>query len=142
MSGLVLKLAPGEKFIVNGAVLENGDKPSRIRISDSDARVLRVRDALRPDEVDTPVKQVYYAIQLLITGDLEEEPTLPAIDAECVKLEDVFETIDTEMIPKLRKMVQRGNYYSALCHLRQVLVIEASLFARAAANSEQAKKVA
>ena len=142
MSGLVLKLAPGEKFIVNGAVLENGDKPSRIRISDSDARVLRVRDALRPDEVDTPVKQVYYAIQLLITGDLEEEPTLPAIDAECVKLEDVFETIDTEMIPKLRKMVQRGNYYSALCHLRQVLVIEASLFARAAANSEQPKKVA
>ena len=142
MSGLVLKLAPGEKFIVNGAVLENGDKPSRIRISDSDARVLRVRDALRPDEVDTPVKQVYYAIQLLITGDLEEESTLPAIDAECEKLEDVFETIDTEMIPKLRKMVQRGNYYSALCHLRQVLVIEASLFARAAANAEQAKKVA
>ena len=72
MSGLVLKIAPGERFIVNGAVLENGDKPARIRIADGDARVLRCRDALLPEDVNTPVKQVYYAVQLLITGDLKD----------------------------------------------------------------------
>ena len=141
MSGLVLKLSPGEKFIVNGAVLENGDKPSRIRITDNDARVLRCQDALHPDEVDTPVKQVYYAIQLLITGDLEEERTVPAVDAECVKLEEVFETINPELVPKLRNMIQRGNYYSALCHLRQILVIEAGLLAHGSELATE-KKVA
>ena len=31
MSGLVFKVAPGERFIINGATLENGDKPARIR---------------------------------------------------------------------------------------------------------------
>tara|TARA_R110000787_G_scaffold4726_9_gene17899 strand:- start:11934 stop:12368 length:435 start_codon:yes stop_codon:yes gene_type:complete len=130
MSGLVLKIAPGERFIVNGAILENGDKPARIRITEGDVRVLRCRDALRPEEVNSPCKQIYYAVQLLITGDLEEGGTLPAIDDECSKLLDVFKTIDPELIPTLRSMISRGNYYSALCHLRQILVIENQLLAR------------
>ncbi len=131
MSGLVLKIAPGERFIVNGAVLENGDKPARIRITDSDVRVLRCRDALRPEDVNTPCKQIYYAVQLLITGDLEELGTLPAIDDECAKLLDIFKPINAELIPALRSMVSRGNYYSALCHLKQIMVIEDQLLARA-----------
>ncbi|MFN3312055.1 MAG: flagellar biosynthesis repressor FlbT [Hyphomonas sp.] len=130
MSGLVLKIAPGERFIINGATLENGDKPSRIRIIEGDARVLRLRDALHPNDVNTPVKRVYYAIQLLITGDVDEVEALPAIDAQCVQLLDVFGTIDGEMIPTLRAMLARRNYYSALCHLRQALAIEAELIAR------------
>ena len=129
MSGLVFKIAPGERFIVNGATLENGDKPARIRVVEGDARVLRCRDAMRPQEVNTPVKQVYYAIQLLITGDLPQEETLPAIDAECERLEDVFAHVDGTLIPVLRDMVGRGNYYSAMCHLRQIMTIEAELLA-------------
>lgn len=130
MSGLVLKIAPGERFIVNGALLENGDKPARIRIAESNVRVLRCRDALRPDEVDTPVKRIYFAIQLLITGDLDVADTAPAIDAECCALLDIFRPIDAELIPTLRSMLSRGNHYSALCHLRQVLAIEAQLLSR------------
>lgn len=135
MAGLMLTIAPGETFIVNGAVLENGDKPARIRVADSDARVLRGSDALRPDEVDTPVKQVYYAIQLLITGDLTEDQTLSAIIAECRKLEDVFSTVNPETIPALQTMVLRGNYYSALCHLKQVIALEAEILAFGRRNS-------
>lgn len=129
MSGLVLKLAAGERVVINGALLENGDKPSSLRVADNNARVLRCRDALKPDQVNTPVKQVYYAIQLLITGDLDEENVLPAILTECDKLEDVFQTIDPKLIRVLRSMLDKGNYYSALCHLRQVLELEAELLA-------------
>ena len=142
MSGLVLKIAPGERFIVNGATLENGDRPSRIRIVDGNARVLRCRDALRPEEANTPVKRIYYAIQLLITGDLEEGPTVPAIDAECARLLDVFRVFDPDLIPTLRSMVGRGNYYSALCHLRQLLEIEEQLFKHAALRRTAAEGAA
>jgi flagellar protein FlbT len=142
MSGLVLKIAPGERFIVNGATLENGDKPARIRITDANARVLRCRDALHPDEVNTPIKRIYYAIQLLITGDLNEADALPAIDAECCTLLDVFRPIDADLIPTLRSMLSRGNHYSALCHLRQILAIEAQLLARRPGASEPGTKVA
>ncbi|MCF6329226.1 MAG: flagellar biosynthesis repressor FlbT [Henriciella sp.] len=109
MSGLILKLTAGERFVINGAVLENGDKPARIRITEDNVRVLRCRDALRPEEVDTPVKQVYFAIQLLITGDLDETVALPAIDAECCKLQNVFMTIQADLIPTLREMRPSTN---------------------------------
>tara|TARA_R110002020_G_scaffold399971_1_gene610015 strand:- start:226891 stop:227319 length:429 start_codon:yes stop_codon:yes gene_type:complete len=142
MSGLVLKIAPGERFIVNGAVLENGDKPARIRIADGDARVLRCRDALLPEDVNTPVKQVYYAVQLLITGDLKEADTLPAIDGACSKLLDVFHAIDPELVPMLRSMISRGNYYSALCHMRQMLIFEGQLLARVSSPVSSDAKVA
>ncbi len=140
MSGLVFKVAPGERFIVNGATLENGDKPARIRVVEGDARVLRCRDAMHPEEVNTPVKQVYYAIQLLVTGDLKEETTVPAIDAECARLEDVFGHIDPELIPVLRSMVSRGNYYSAMCHLRQIMPIEAELLTMPVRQAEPVRE--
>ena len=127
MSGLVLKLAPGERFVVNGAVLENGDKPSSIRVRDGGARILRCRDALRVEEVDSPVKQIYFAIQLLITGDMQEAEILPAVWRECDALEDVFSTINPTWIPMLRSMLDRRNYYSTLCHLRQMISVEADL---------------
>lgn len=142
MSGLVLKIAPGERFIVNGATLENGDKPARIRITEANARVLRCRDALRPEEVNTPVKRIYFAIQLLITGDLSEADTLPAIDAECCQLLDIFRPIDPDLIPTLRSMLSRGNHYSALCHLRQILAIEEQLLARRPSQPAPDTKVA
>jgi flagellar protein FlbT len=130
MSGLVLKVAPGERFLVNGALLENGDKPARIRISDTDARVLRCRHAIKPEDVNTPVKQIYFAIQLLITGDLEANRVLPSVQTECSKLADVFEAFDPDMIPLLRSMVRRGNYYSALVHLRSVIALETAILSR------------
>ena len=127
MSGLVLTLAPGESFIVNGAVLENGDRPSRIRIKDYDARILRCSDAIKPEDVDTPVKQVYFAIQLLITGDLEADVAMPAILKECAALQDAFSSVNPKIIPKLREMLSRENYYSALNHLKHVLPLEREL---------------
>lgn len=127
MSGLMLKLAPGERFIVNGTLLENGDKPGRIRVPSPDVMVLRLRDALKPSEVDTPVKQVYYAIQLLITKDLDEADTLPALFRACEDLKDAFGHIKPDLIPTLCEMLRRGNYYSALCYLKQVIELEAQL---------------
>lgn len=142
MSGLVLKIAPGERFIVNGATLENGDKPARIRIIEANARVLRCRDAMRPEEVNTPVKRIYFAIQLLITGDLNEADALPAIDAECCQLLDIFKPFDPDLIPTLRSMISRGNHYSALCHLRQILALEEQLLSHRPVTQAAQPKVA
>ena len=108
-------------------MLENGDKPSTVRVVDDNARILRCRDALKPQDVDTPTKRVYYAIQLIITGDLQEDDVLPAILDECERLEDVFESIDRKLLSVLRSMLDRGNFYSALCHLRNIIAIEAEL---------------
>ena len=38
MSGLVLKLGPHERVLINGAVIENGDKRSRLAIMTPNAQ--------------------------------------------------------------------------------------------------------
>lgn len=129
--GLILSLASGERFLVNGVLLENGDKPSKIRVADADARVLRCGDAIKPAEVTTPVKRVYFAIQLFISGDLEPEVALGALLRECEELSKVFEPINPNWIPTLVEMVKRRNYYSALCHLKPIMKIEEELLKRA-----------
>ncbi len=70
MSGLVLKLGPKERVLVNGAVIENGDRRSRLSILTPNANILRLRDAIRPDEVNTPVRRVCYIAQLILSGDV------------------------------------------------------------------------
>jgi flagellar protein FlbT len=57
MSGLVLKLGPRERVLINGAVIENGDKRSRLSIMTPNANILRLRDAIHPGEVTTPVRR-------------------------------------------------------------------------------------
>ena len=89
--------------------------------------VLRHRDALKPHEVTTPVKRVYYAIQLLITRDLEEEDTLPALERACADLADAFAPADPDLIPVLQEMIRRRNYFSALCYLKQIVKLESQL---------------
>jgi flagellar protein FlbT len=47
--------------------------------------------------------------------------------------------VDAALIPDLRSMVSRGNYYSALCHLRQVLAIEEELLAMRGSTPPESK---
>lgn len=68
MSGLVLKLGPRERILINGAVIENGDRRSRLSIVTPKANILRLRDALHPDDASTPVRRICYTAQLILTG--------------------------------------------------------------------------
>jgi|FLOH01.1.fsa_nt_gi flagellar biosynthesis regulator FlbT len=51
MSGLVLKLGPGERVLINGAVIENGNllaftfKPATPAISEGEIVIMRLSDA-------------------------------------------------------------------------------------------------
>ena len=127
MSELVLKLAPEERFYVNGTVFENGDSPGSFRVPGPDVMVLRSSDAIKPSDVTTPVKQVYYAIQLLITRDVDEAETLPALERACDDLRAAFEPAAPALIPILQELVRRRNYFSALCYLKKIVELEAQL---------------
>lgn len=140
--GLVLSLAPGERVLVNGVMLENGDRPSSLRIADPDARVLRCRDALRPEEVTSPARRVYFAIQLFISGDLDPARAMDALLRECDDLAIAFEPVNRSWIRVLTDMLRKGNFYSALCHLKPILRIESELLARAASGDGGSGQVA
>lgn len=79
MSGLILKLAPKERILLNGAVLENGDRRAKLRIITPRAHILRLREALHPDHADTPLRRLCYTVQLVLTGDISDRETRPVI---------------------------------------------------------------
>ena len=72
MAGLVLSLRPYEKVLIGGVVVQNGEKKSSLRVLDEAAGVLRLSDAMHPDDARTPLARCYYAAQLLLTGQAGE----------------------------------------------------------------------
>lgn len=68
MSGLVVSLRPYERVLIGGVVMQNGAKRAQLRVLNDDAGVLRLSDALHPDDVRTPLTRCYYAAQLLVAG--------------------------------------------------------------------------
>lgn len=64
---LKLSLKPGEKFVLNGAVLTNGDKRISLVIQNK-ASVLREKDIMQPESAVTPAKRIYFPIMMLYLG--------------------------------------------------------------------------
>lgn len=65
---LKLTLKPGEKFVINGAVIANGDRRATLVLHNK-ASILRERDILKPEDVDTPAKRIYFAIMSMYLDD-------------------------------------------------------------------------
>ena len=61
---LKLSLKPGEKFVINGAVIANGDRRSSLIIHNK-AAILRERDIMQEEEANTPARRVYFPIMLM-----------------------------------------------------------------------------
>src|ERR1044072_239100 len=69
---LKLSLKPGEKFVLNGAVLANGDKRASLVIQNK-ACVLREKDIMQPEEANTPTRRIYFPIMMMYLEPDEAE---------------------------------------------------------------------
>lgn len=128
MSGLVLKLNPKERVLVNGAVIENGDRRSRLSILTPNANILRLRDAIRPEEVNTPVRRVCYIAQLVLSGDVTEEDAKLQILRGIEQLSQALRDDDSRtQLDAATEAVSRSDFYRALKSLRDLLPREARL---------------
>lgn len=66
---LKLSLKPGEKFVLNGAVLTNGDKRTSLVIQNK-ACVLREKDIIQRKDAATPARRIYFPIMMMyLDGD-------------------------------------------------------------------------
>lgn len=130
MSGLVLKLSPKERVLVNGAVIENGDRRSRLSIMTPDANILRLRDAIHPEEAKTPVRRVCYAVQLVLSGDADPEEVHLQLLRQVEELSQVFTDADSRrnLADASAALIAR-QHYKCLKSLRTLLPREERLFA-------------
>ncbi|MEL6386740.1 MAG: flagellar biosynthesis repressor FlbT [Pseudomonadota bacterium] len=116
---LKLSLKPGETFIVNGAVVRNGERRG-ILLLENQARILREKDIMQPEDANTPTGRAYFAImQMYLLGDSEGA----GYDQACEALADLAPT-DADLAMALSREVASGNLYKALSRCRKALAAE------------------
>jgi flagellar biosynthesis repressor protein FlbT len=124
---LKLSLKPGEKFVLNGAVVQNGDRRG-VLILQNKASVLREKDIMQVEEVTTPAKRIYFPVMMMYL----DEAAVP-------KVYDEFVTRLSEFMSATRnpgimaecvacsKHVMAREYYKALMSARKIVDYEESL---------------
>ena len=124
---LKLSLKPGEKFVLNGAVVQNGDRRG-VLILQNKASVLREKDIMQLEDVTTPAKRIYFPVMMMYL----DESSAP-------KVYDEFVTRLTEFMSATRnpdvmvecvatsKHVMSREYYKALMSARKIVDYEESL---------------
>jgi flagellar biosynthesis repressor protein FlbT len=121
---LKLSLKPGEKFVLNGAVLSNGDKRTSLVIQNK-ACVLREKDILQPKDAKTPARLVYLAIMMMyLDGDASEEP----YNEFAFRMTEFMGAIQNRAIlgqcVEISRDVNRREYYKALMSCRKLFEYE------------------
>ncbi|MGP6088726.1 flagellar biosynthesis repressor FlbT [Antarctobacter jejuensis] len=130
MSGLVLKLGPRERVLINGAVIENGDRRSRLSIVTPNANVLRLRDAIHPEEASTPVRRLCYHAQLVLTGDAGIEDARTQLLPRIEELSQILVDPDSRrLLTQATEALLSEQFYQCLKALRALIPREDRLLA-------------
>jgi flagellar protein FlbT len=135
MAGLKLRLKANERVLINGTVVQNGNRANELSIMSRGAHILRLRDALHPGDARTPVKRVYYVAQLAVAGEVDEAEALEQFARGIHQLRQVL--LDNRSQCALAEALaeaQAHNFYKSMQALRPLIPLEERLFAHGATD--------
>lgn len=136
---LKLVLRPGEKLIVNGAVLGVGDHPVSLFFYNK-VNFLRGREILKEENCDTIEKKLYFIIQLIYI--FPEDAELNLIKFGIILDEArLSQPGENAIFDDIQSLVQSGNYYRALKICRKLFPAESPAGADGAEKQAKAPVV-
>ncbi len=129
---LKLVLKPGEKIIINQAVIQNGGEKAQL-ILQNKANVLRERDIFTEQQADTPARRIYFAIQMMYMFPDKERYYQEKFN-ELVK--DFIEAVPSSMpiILEIGRKVIAGEFYGAMKSCRKLMRYEEEVLKHATAG--------
>ncbi len=117
-------LKPRERFVLNRGVLVNGDRRTDLVI-ENQVSLLRERDILHPEDANTPVRRIYFAIMMMY---LEEALESPFYQEFVDRITEFMCAITSkEILAKCHHIlddVHEGRFYSALMTCKTLLPFE------------------
>lgn len=121
---LIITLKAGEKFILNRAVLSLSKSASII--IENKASFLREKHIMRPEDVDTVAKKIYYFCQLAYLWDENFDEYYPQI--KDASLEFVKAAPSTHaLIASLGAALVQRDYFKLLKLARRLIEVERKL---------------
>jgi len=121
---LKVTLKPRERFVLNGGVLVNGNRRTDL-IIENQVSLLRERDILRPDEANTPVRRIYFAIMMMYLEEALESPFYQEFVDRITEFMCVISS--KEILGKCHQIlddVHELRFYSALMTCKTLLPFE------------------
>ncbi|WP_420404649.1 flagellar biosynthesis repressor FlbT [Nisaea sp.] len=124
---LKINVKPGEKFVVNGAVMVAGKKGASL-VLQNEATILLGKDIMQEEDANTPAKRIYFTI-LLMYLDQDQSDQYRGVFLELV--ESFLEaTTFKEVRMTLLNIVQDVNekrFYRALKTCKALMSYEAEI---------------
>lgn len=121
---LKLSLKPGEKFVLNGAVVQNGDRRG-VLVLQNKASVLREKDIMQPDEVTTPARRIYFPVMMMYLDEAGAERQYEEFATRLTEFMGVVRNPEvlSDCIA-ISKHVMAREYYKALMLSRKLIEYE------------------
>ncbi|MBW8892334.1 MAG: flagellar biosynthesis repressor FlbT [Burkholderiales bacterium] len=119
-----LSLKPGEKFVLNGAVVQNGDRRG-VLVLQNKASVLREKDIMQPDEATTPARRIYFPVMMMYLDEASAERQYEEFATRLTEFMGVVRNPDvlSDCIA-ISKHVMAREYYKALMLSRKLIEYE------------------
>ena len=121
---LKLSLKPGEKFVLNGAVVTNGDKRASLIIQNK-ACLLREKDIMQPQDADTPARRIYLPIMMMY---LDQDGSEQYYNDFALRMTEFMGAISNSLALAtcidISREVMTGSYYKALVLCRKLFEFE------------------
>lgn len=121
---LKLSLRPGERFVLNGAVVQNGDRRA-VLVLQNKASVLREKDIMQPEDVQSPARRIYFPVMMMY---LEEGNAEKHYDEFVRRLTEFMSVISNPAIlaecVNVSKNCMAREYYKALMSCRKLIEYE------------------
>ena len=126
---LKLSLKPGERFVLNGAVVENGDRRATLVLQNK-ASVLREKDIMQEHEADSPAKRIYFPVMMMYLSSKADDQVYEAF---VVRMTEFMNAISNPEVlsecVSISREVMGGEYYKALLRCRKLIAYEAERMA-------------
>jgi flagellar protein FlbT len=121
MSNLVLELRQGEVMIVNGAPIRFRTR-SRIELT-AKARFLFGKQIMPPDQVDSPARRIYFALQSAYIGNESEREG--GLDSARHYIADFYQATTSDLIRAILNQAlvaaEEDDCYQALKLVRRII---------------------
>jgi flagellar biosynthesis repressor protein FlbT len=121
---LKLSLKPGEKFVLNGAVLTNGEKRASLVIQNK-ACILREKDILQPKEASTPARRIYLPIMMMYLDGDNSDGYYNEFALRMTEFMGAIKNHDAlSLCIEISRDVMSGSYYRALMQCKKLFEFE------------------
>jgi flagellar protein FlbT len=125
---LKLSLKPGEKLIIGGAVVTNGDSKAELFIENK-VPLLREKDILGEKDANTVARKIYFTIQLMY---IDPENLVDHHHAYWKYVKEMTKAAPSTvpLIDQISEKIVGNNHYQALKLSRKLMDYEKEIMSR------------